>query len=61
MSACADARGVRRSRRLLLAIAACIAVAFAAAPANAARVVSGSVTPASLSGTATAVMFFHPF
>lgn len=48
-------------RRLLLLAAALVAVAFAAAPANAARVVNGAVTPAKLAGTPAAVMFFHPF
>ncbi len=48
-------------RRLLALTAALVAVAFAAAPANAARVVNGAVTPAKLAGTPAAVMFFHPF
>ncbi len=50
-----------RPRRLILLAAALVTVAFAAAPANAARVVNGSITPAKLKGSPTAVMFFHPF
>lgn len=48
-------------RRNLIAIAALLLVAFAAAPANAAQVVNGSLKPSSLRGKVTIVMFFHPF
>jgi hypothetical protein len=47
--------------RLLALAAALVAVAFAAAPASAARVVNGSIAPSSLKGKPTVVMFFHPF
>ena len=36
-------------------------LAFAAAPANAAQIVNGTITPAKLKGKSTVVMFFHPF
>ena len=48
-------------RRLLVLAAALAAVALAAAPANAARVLNGSITPSSLKGKPSVVMFFHPF
>jgi hypothetical protein len=52
---------MHRARRLLLLAAALVVVAFAAAPANAAQVVNGSITPGKLKSKPTAVMFFHPF
>lgn len=48
-------------RRLLVLAATTVVVAALAAPANAARVVNGAITPGQLRGTSTAVMFFHPF
>lgn len=52
---------VMTRRRLLVLAAALAAVALAAAPANAARVVNGAITPSSLKGKPSVVMFFHPF
>ena len=49
------------TRRFLLAAATAVMLAFAAAPANAAQVVNGAITPSKLKGRSTAVMFFHPF
>ncbi|MCX6391940.1 MAG: hypothetical protein NTX95_05540 [Actinobacteria bacterium] len=48
-------------RRFLLTCAAVVMLAFAAAPANAAQVVNGTITPAKLKGKSTVVMFLHPF
>jgi len=48
-------------RRLLLVCAAVVALAVAAAPANAAQIVNGTITPSKLKGKASVVMFFHPF
>lgn len=48
-------------RRLLLLAATTVVVAALAAPAHAARVVNGSITPGQLRSKPTAVMFFHPF
>jgi hypothetical protein len=48
-------------RRALLACATAVMLAFASAPANAAKVVNGTIAPSKLKGRSTAVMFFHPF
>lgn len=48
-------------RRLLLACAAAAVLALSAAPAYAAQVVNGTVTPSALKGKSTVVMFLHPF
>jgi hypothetical protein len=50
-----------RTRRLLIVAATIALVAAMAAPAHAARVVNGAITPGKLKGKPTAVMFFHPF
>ncbi len=48
-------------RRLLMICAAAAMLALAAAPANAAQIVSGTIAPSKLKGKPTAVMFLHPF
>ena len=48
-------------RRFLIACAAAAMLAFATAPANAAQVVNGTITPSALKGKPTVVMFLHPF
>jgi hypothetical protein len=48
-------------RRFLITCAAAAMLAFAAAPANAAQVVNGTISPSKLKGKPTAVMFLHPF
>jgi predicted nicotinamide N-methyase len=48
-------------RRILLVCAAAAMLAMAAAPANAAQVVNGTIAPSKLKGKPTAVMFLHPF
>lgn len=49
------------ARRLLTLLGAVAVLAAAAAPANAAQVVGGTIAPSQLKGRASAVMFFHPF
>mgnify|MGYP003339053888 FL=1 len=51
----------RSARRLLVLLSAVAVLAALAAPASAAQVVSGGITPAKLKGRPTAAMFFHPF
>ena len=48
-------------RRFLIACAAAAMLALAAAPANAAQIVNGTITPSALKGKPTVVMFLHPF
>ncbi len=48
-------------RRLLMICAAAAMLALAAAPANAAQIVNGTIAPSKLKGKPTAVMFLHPF
>lgn len=48
-------------RRLLMICVAAAMLALAAAPANAAQIVNGTIAPSKLKGKPTAVMFLHPF
>ena len=51
----------RSTRSLLVALSAAALLALVAAPANAARIVRGSITPLQLKGQPAVAMFFHPF
>lgn len=49
------------ARRIAVVLSAAALLIAAAAPANAAQIVNGTIAPSGLRGQASAVMFFHPF
>jgi hypothetical protein len=51
----------RTARSLIVALGAAALLALVAAPANAAGIVRGSITPLQLKGQPAVAMFFHPF
>ena len=51
----------RTVRSLLIALGAAALLALVATPANAARIVRGSIAPLQLKGQPAVAMFFHPF